>query len=164
MDETALKEIVNCGMYVQLIGVAQHASGMTGSTSRVYGAHYHGNAAAASVNDDEWLYELDQIQAGDPYKESNVAMESLVCGDAESCKDLLAAKAMARSNRRRPSSNASGTDLSRSQSLVAGAPSWLLVEHFAKASLPPSKCTDATNRALGASNLPSRPLWEYTMA
>ena len=167
VDETALKEIVNCGMYVQLIGVAQHASGMTGSTSRVYGAHYHGNAAAASVNDDEWLYELDQIQAGDPYKESNVAMESLVSGDLETCNRLVEEAITARDTHRRRSSTVDA-DLAGSQSLPSMPHSWALVEHFSKGTLLVSesaKRNTDNNNALGGSVVSSgRPLWEYTLA
>ena len=97
IEESAMREIGECGMYMQLIGRAVPPMGARNQAARpVYAAHGHTKdhtQSKTTKNDagDEWLYELDAIQAGDPFVNPNAALEALMSGNADVCNQMLTA-------------------------------------------------------------------------
>ena len=90
IDESQLKEVSNCGIHLQLIGLGIPTLRAFRSHARpVYNAHH--NNGSHSVEEDEWLYELDAIEAGDPFAQPNEALTALMKGDVAHCSQLLAA-------------------------------------------------------------------------
>ena len=148
VDESAIKEIVDCGMYLQLVGRSVSGPSARRPEARhVYAAQYHGHTKA-DVEDDEWLYELDAIQSGDPYKDSNNALVALMDGDVQLCSQLLGAY---RSTISQLGTSASvltgsvvehevGSDFGGSESNLSGNmaggahaafhPGWAVIEHY----------------------------------
>ena len=128
VDEQALKEISSSGIYMQLIGCATNAAGRDDPTN-VYAAHCLANGCE-QVDDDEWLYELDAIQAGDPFRESNEAMAALMSGDIDRCGQLIASHKQERGPTRNQSVTDSVTSFDNSEVLYTDNPAWTAVDIY----------------------------------
>ena len=102
VDGVTVKEIGDCGLYMQLCGVGVSPTSVEQRT--LLAAHVQSTKAG---DDDEWLYELDAMQAGDPFVEANRAMQALMDGNVAQCKEILATSVD-------PEKERSSTSLSRS--------------------------------------------------
>eukprot|EP00658_Telonema_sp_P-2_P058843 TRINITY_DN4743_c0_g1_i3.p1 TRINITY_DN4743_c0_g1~~TRINITY_DN4743_c0_g1_i3.p1 ORF type:complete len:213 (+),score=41.51 TRINITY_DN4743_c0_g1_i3:155-793(+) len=94
VDEGALKELGSSAFHLQVVGCIQSASHRSSSHHVVDKpptvAYFALDAKIqGSQFEDEWLYELDAIEATDPYHEANRAMTALVKGNLDECFELI---------------------------------------------------------------------------
>ena len=98
VEEAALKELGNCGVHLQLVGCLQSSAHRALSSAAnkpplsAYFAHLVDNDTDemdAMRADGEWLYELNAIEAMDPFVVTNRAMAALIAGDRTLCWEIL---------------------------------------------------------------------------
>ena len=98
VEETAVKELGSCAMHLQLIGCIQssaHRAGCGGKAPmNAYCAHLvdtNDEEMDGMNGDGEWLYELDAIEATNPYVVANRALAALMSGDHVLCGEMIEA-------------------------------------------------------------------------
>ena len=162
LDQKSLVEIDSnsCGIYTQLLGTAAAPVNPKGKRSTVYAAHCQANGK--HVNDDEWLYELDAMEAADPFLEPNRATMALLDGDMDACKQMLACAPA-----RNPSSNFNSiSDMPPDPNLlsVTSNPSTRtsITSHNSQRRHPAWSVPDMYHRQAQAEETP-RP-WEYVIS
>ena len=121
VEEAAFKELGNCALHLQLAACLQSSAhrAQGGKTpAKAYFAHpvdQDENTMDAMKADGEWLYELDAIEATNPFLESNRAMLALMDGNAALCGELIDAHLAAAAKCR--DSSPLGDDSTRSRSM-----------------------------------------------
>ena len=163
LDQSGIREICNSAMYMQLIGVVipPRTTRPAKEARRIYAVYDSGTTTTTNGAGEEWLYEMDSLEAGDPYIGPNAAVSSLIDGDVDACLQLLRTAQEAANTRRRSSNISTPFELlpkesqvdeaascrpvpstvSRSGSVTPISPSqrgWAVVEHYisAKSSQP----------------------------
>ena len=90
VDETALKELGSCPFHLQIVGCIQSSHTRTGqSEKQCRTAYFALDASSLNSVQDEWLYELDAMEATDPYTEPNRAMIALMGGSVAECRSIV---------------------------------------------------------------------------
>jgi class 3 adenylate cyclase len=104
IEEAALKELGHGALHLQLTACLQSSAhrAQGGKTpAKAYFAHpvdQDEKTINAMKADGEWLYELDAIEATNPFLEPNLAMNALMEGNAALCGQLIDAHLAAAAN------------------------------------------------------------------
>ena len=160
VEESAVKELGNCAIHLHAVGCIQSSEHRRCDTPKAPPVVFYALDAGANKEtleamkaDGEWLYELDAIESADPYHEPNRAMQALVDGDMELCRQILDSHIADLSHRRSvvgnspttrnivssavshalddSTSSAGGGALASSKSALHDQnPAWSLVNHY----------------------------------
>ena len=156
VDESAPKELSNSAIRLQIVGCAQSAQQRAKTTTAppkgaspvVYSARPCRDHVPAA--DGEWLYELDEIEASDPFVEPNRILQALMRGELELCARALEARCVER--------GASIVEIAMGESVSSGksftghdcddTPAWRYVRHCYNATKEFASVASAHNAAM----------------
>ena len=142
VDEAARKEL-GCAFHLQVVGMFQTAVHRISHTNPAKGNQLAYFARDATVDlcangaEDEWLYELDMMEAADPFREPNEAVAALLKGNVGECREQLDKHKASLAKNRESSTysltsarEANNSVSTHSENTDADSPAWLLVSRY----------------------------------